>query len=362
MSRREIDRTAVLRFRAHAQDLTRTGEHPDTRVLDLGVQDTGPDGSGWALALRGARIDPADLVLAWTLRGAPHAYRRVEAGAVAAATAPYDEADAAKRVFDASRPLKKAGIPVRDALAHVAEEMADVVGRRSVAKGEMSTALTERLDEPYLRWCRPCQATHTYEQPFRLAALQAGLELEPGTSPPVLRRIPGWRGPAKRVPAHLDPIRAVLRLLGPATPQQVAGYLDAPVRTVREHWPEEVASVEVAGESRDVLADDLDALLDPPTASGVRLLGPFDLFLQGRDRETVVPDETARTDLWRTLGRPGGLLVDGEVVGSWRPRASGKRLRLAVTLWDGRERPPGIDEQAERLAAFRGQAFEGYVA
>ena len=41
-----------------------------------------------------------------------------------------------------------------------------------MAKGEVSTALTAVLDPPYLRWCRACQATHLYEQPFRLAALR----------------------------------------------------------------------------------------------------------------------------------------------------------------------------------------------
>ncbi|HTW17303.1 MAG TPA: crosslink repair DNA glycosylase YcaQ family protein [Nocardioides sp.] len=362
MTEQRIDRRHVLRFRARAQDLTRSGEAGDTRVLDLGVQDTGPDGSRWALELRGVRPDPDDLVLAWTLRGAPHAYRRSEAAEVAAATAPLSEADAAKRVFDASRPLKAAGIPVLDALAHVADEMSEIVGDGAVVKGEMSSALSARLDAPYLRECRPCQAIHTYEQPFRLAALQAGLELEPGTSPPVLRRIPGWRGPAAQVPTHLDPIRAVLRLLGPSDPKLVAGYLDAPVREVKAHWPSDVVPVEVDGARLDVLAEDLDALADPGEASGVRLLGPFDLFLQGRDRALVVPDERSRKDLWRTLGRPGGLLAGSEVVGSWRPRSAGRKLRLAVDVWDGGDRPAGLDEQAERLATFRGQAFAGYVS
>ena len=48
---------------------------------------------------------PRRPVPAWTLRGAPHAYRRSEAAGVAAAVAPWNEADAAKRIFDASRPL-----------------------------------------------------------------------------------------------------------------------------------------------------------------------------------------------------------------------------------------------------------------
>ena len=93
----------------------------------------------------------------------------------------------------------------------------------------------------------------------------------------------------------------------------------------------------------------------------VRLLGPFDLLLQGRDRDLVVPDPVARKDLWRTLGRPGGVLAGDEVVGSWRPRASGRKLRLAVSIWNGGDPPPGLDTEAERLAAFRGLSFAGYV-
>jgi hypothetical protein len=280
---------------------------------------------------------------------------------VAAAVAPWSEADAAKRIFDAARPLKKAGIPVLEALDHIAGEMRDIA-TKPVDKGVMSSELTARLDEPYLRWCNPCQATHTYEQPFRLSALQAGLELEPGTSPPVLRRLPRWRGPAKVVPRHLDPVRTVLHLLGPADPKLVAGYVDSPVKEVRAHWPDDVVPVEVEGRTLDVLADDLAALSDPPASDVVRLLGPFDLFLQGRDRALVVPDAAARKDLWRTLGRPGGVLVGHDLVGSWRPRSKGKKLQVVVTMWDGSDGvPDGVAEQAERLAAFRGQAFSGFV-
>lgn len=353
-------RADVLRYRIHAQELDARTDRVDAAILDLGVQDTGPDGAAWALALRRCTAPAEDLLLAWTLRGAPHVYRRSEAAAVAAATAPLSEADAAKRVFDAARPLKKAGIPVLAALARVAEEMRDIAAK-PVVKGELSGELSRRLEAPYLRHCRPCDAIHTYEQPFRLSALQAGLELEPGTSPPVLRRIAGWRGPAKTVPDHLDPIRGVLRFLGPATPQLVAAYLDAPVREVVAHWPPDVVTVDVEGRQLELLAADATALAGAGAVAGVRLLGPFDLFLQARDRELLVSDEASRKDLWRTLGRPGGILDGHELVGSWRPRVSGKKLRLAVTIWSGGAPPAGIDEQAERLAAFRGLRFAGYA-
>ena len=250
----EITRDQVLAFRVHAQQLDVTTRTPtaEVAVLDLGVQETGPDGGRWALELRGSSPEPDELFTAWTLRGAPHSYRRDQAAAVAAAVAPYSEADAAKRVFDASRPLKKAGITVLDALDRLADEMRDIA-TSPVVKGDMSGELHRRLPEPYQRWCGVCEAQHVYEQPFRFAALRAGLELQPGTSPPVLQRIKGWRGPAKKVDPALDPVRGVLRLLGPLTPKQVAGYIDAPVKDVKAQWPEDVAPVDVEGEERWVL-------------------------------------------------------------------------------------------------------------
>ncbi|WP_205475017.1 DNA glycosylase AlkZ-like family protein [Nocardioides sp. SYSU D00038] len=362
--RAATSRGDVVRHRIHVHELARTGAHTDAAVLDLGVQDTGPDGAGWALELRGAQVPADDLVLAWTLRGAPHLYRRAEVAQVAAATSPWSDADAAKRIFDAARPLKAAGIGVLDALDHLAEVMRELAAQ-PVTKGELSAELTRRLEEPYLRHCRACDAVHAYEQPFRLAALRAGLELEPRTSPPVLRRIPGWRGPAARFADRLDPVRAALHLLGPTTPKLVADFVDAPVKEVRARWPDDVVDVAVDGETegevRQVLADDVDGLADPPAHEGVLLLGPFDLFLQARDRDLLVPDDAARKDLWRTLGRPGAVLADGELVGSWRPRSKGGRLGVAYRGWSRAEPPAGLAEQAERLAAWRGQAFSGFV-
>jgi hypothetical protein len=349
-----VTRRQVLGFRVQAQQLDReSGSLDDTAVLDIGVQDTGADGALWALAVRGVE-SPAeeDLATAWTLRGAPHVYRRADLPAVATATAPFSDADAGKRIFDAARPLKAAGIPTLAALDTVAGVMRSIVSRPMV-KGELSTRLTAALDEPYLRFCVPCDAVHTYEQPFRLSALRAGLELLPGTSPPVLRPIPGFT-PAATVPERLDVVRAYLRLLGPATPKLVAGYLDAPVKDVQARWPADAVEVSVDGEQRWALADDV-ARLDARPSGVTRLLGPFDLFLQARDRPLLVADPVRAKELWRTLGRPGGVLADGEIVGTWRARKSGGAVAVSVDLWEAV--PPevrtAIGEQAERLAAFR---------
>ncbi len=354
----KVSRDDVLRFRVHTQQLDRAaGTADDAAVLDLGVQDTGPDGARWALEVRGVRTADADVLTAWTLRGAPHVYRRADAAKVAAAVAPMSEADARKRVFDAAKPLKDAGIDVLDALDAIAEEMRDIVTEPSV-KGDVSSALTPRMSEPYRRFCQPCNTIHLFEQPFRFSALRAGLELQPGTSPPVLERIRGWRGPAAKVPPRLDPIRAVLHHLGPLTPKQVAAYIDAPVKDVSAHWPDDSVDVEVGGETRSALADDVDALSSPPESDVVQLLGPFDPFLQLRDRELLVPDDARRKDVWRTLGRPGSVLVGHEIHGTWRPRMSGGKLRLAIDAWTSL---PDLDEQAEALASYRGVTFAGFV-
>jgi hypothetical protein len=352
-----MDRRQVMSFRVRAQQLDRNrGALGDTAVLDIGVQDTGPDGARWALATRGVdvrKVTAKDVVLLWTVRGAPHLYRRADAGKVAAAVQPFSDEDAGKRIFDAAKQLKAAGIGNLAALDEVATQMRAIVAKPTV-KGEVSGRLAKVMPEPYLRSCRACNAIHLYEMPFRLAAVRAGLELQPDTSPPVLQRISGFRkaaAPGER----FDVIRAYLRLLGPATRKHVAEYLDAPLKEVKAHWPEDVVEVTVGGEKRSLLAADEQAV-ESARAEVTRLLGPFDLFLQARDRPTLVPDTAHAKQLWPVLGRPGAVMVDSELVGTWRPRQSGKRFTLAVQPW--RRLPAAarkaMAEQAERLAAYRG--------
>jgi hypothetical protein len=352
----------VLAYRAAVQQLTRAhGSLVETALLDLGAQDTGPDGALWALAVRGLNVRSLaadDLVMVWSLRGAPHAYRRSDLPSVAAALEPYSDEDAGKRILNASKPLRIAGIGNLEGLDVVAAAMREVVSA-PLGKGEVSSRLAQRLPEPYLRWCSVCRATHPFELPLRLGALRAGLALEPGTSPPVLRPVGGRFRPAKRVQPQHDLIRATLHLLGPATPKLVAGFLDVPVKDVAARWPEDAAEVSVAGESRWILRADAAALHDAALAesgSWARLLGPYDLFLQCRDRELLVDDPAKAKTLWPAIGRPGAVLLSGEVVGAWRPRARGKKLTVAVDLWRPRVTAGQralICAQAELLAEFR---------
>jgi hypothetical protein len=143
----------------------------------------------------------------------------------------------------------------------------------------------------------------------------------------------------------------------PTTPKLVAGYLEAPLKDVQRRWPDDVVDVLVEGEPRQVLREDADAL-DAAPVRGTRLLGPYDLFLQVRDRALLVDDAARTKQVWPVLGRPGVVLVDGAAVGTWRPRKSGAALRVAVDLWEPVPHAQ-VDEQAERLAAVRGVRLAG---
>ena len=66
----------------------------------------------------------------------------------------------------------------------------------------------------------------------------------------------------------------------------------------------------------------------------LRLLGGFDLFLQGKDRDLIVPDASKHKALWPILGRPGAILSGTEIVGTWRPKTAGKQFTLRLELWN----------------------------
>lgn len=367
-------RKQVIAYRIAVQglhrDSGRAGDPGDLSVLDLGVQEAMGHAASVILAARLADATAArdvevgpgrDLALAWTFRGAPHIHRRSDLDRVVRALWPLSEADAMTRLNENGRSVERQGIAALEQF-----ELAVAAMRASVArptdKGAASTAATRRLPEAMRRECRSCGTPHLSDSAMRAAAPVAGLELEPGTSPPVLLRRRGARLPRRADPAAVAACAAVyLTHLGPASDGDVAGFLGARRADVRgvlnDDAADEFESVEVDGRSALLPAGRADDVAGAPAPDVVRLLGPFDPYLQARDRDLIVPDPARQKALWPALGRPGAILADGEIVGTWRAKA-GATLTVTVTaftrlparVWDA------VSAEAETVAVVRGAA------
>jgi hypothetical protein len=186
------------------------------------------------------------------------------------------------------------------------------------------------------------------------------------------RRRPRRAGPPDqwlpRPPPATDPGRARAELIrrylhrhGPSTPAAFAewtlrGRADAGAAFALVE--RELVEVDTDAGRAFLLAADADALADPPAAEGVRLLPTQDPFLQQRDRATLLPDPSQRRRLWRPVGGPGLLLLDGRPAGLWRSQVRRGRLRVAVEPFGSLPAAAhaAVEAEAQRLAPFRGAA------
>jgi hypothetical protein len=164
------------------------------------------------------------------------------------------------------------------------------------------------------------------------------------------RWLPGFQ-PAEGSISLAAVVKGYLRAYGPATPQQLAHWLDAPrqwAAALFDSLAGELEQVEVDGTRAWVAAGDTAAPPTPPR--GVRLLPYFDAYayvVGNQPRELLYPGRAAE----RVLGNFQVLLVDGVVAGVWQQRRSGRKLDITVeplvplTPTQRRE----LDEQVERV-------------
>ncbi len=372
-----VDRGAVLAHRWRAQELHRpaTGRAGSAcAVTALGVADVPAPAAASALAVRGAAVD-GGLALVWGARGAPALHRRGDLARLAAATWPLDDADAAARV-----PAQVAGaaalgvgaftrvaLAVREVLAEGGPAAAP--GGDGLDKAALSAGVTRRVPAALSHDCAPCGARHVSGALLQAAGLAGGAELVRTGRGTRFRLLAEVTGPPERASGTEELVRRYLALLGPAPVADVAAYLGASARALRAVWPADAVELRVrGGDGRERVAFAAGALPDgAPSPRGVRLLPPGDPWLQARDRDLTVPGRERQRQLWRPVGAPGAVLVDGEVAGTWRASARGRRLLARLAPWDGE--PPldervraGAEAELPLLAAARGlerAALEG---
>jgi Winged helix DNA-binding domain len=136
--------------------------------------------------------------------------------------------------------------------------------------------------------------------------------------------------------ARLDLVRRYLHVLGPGTAAGFSKWAGVTLRTARTTFDalgDEAVAVETPTGPGRMLADDVTAALRP-SADGprtTRLLPSGDAYylLWGTDRELLVPDSRHRDELWTSRVWPGAILVDGEIVGTWRRSSA----QVDLTTW-----------------------------
>ncbi|GAB3407066.1 winged helix DNA-binding domain-containing protein [Flindersiella endophytica] len=353
----KLDRAQVLAYRVATQGLHREPAGPlELAVLDLGVQWSNAGTLRTALAARLPDVDATDVLtderfsVLWSFRGAPHLLRRADLAELAGSLWPVSEADAMSRLAAERKPFKQAGVQGLDAFTATAKALRKVV-THALPKGEVSAGVTRLLPDSYAYECRGCQSTHVYGGLFQLAGLPAGIEIvataDKTTLAPLRKRPPiptESAGPA-------EPILAYLRLHGPATAAEAAGYLGTTATAIRPWWPDDLVEVGVDGKRTWITPDRADLLRRPRSVRDVvRLLPAYDPFLQMRDRDLLEPDRERQKAIWRILGNPGAVLAGGEVVGTWRAKA-GRKGALDITVEPFGKLPPKVRKAVEAEAA-----------
>jgi hypothetical protein len=155
-----------------------------------------------------------------------------------------------------------------------------------------------------------------------------------GATGRVLIRWDGARAPTVRmVPApdadpaacRLELARRWIHTAGPTTPAAFAGWAGIAPKAgplAFQALSDELTPVRGPVGDGWILAADEEAFRAAPGAppqDAVRLLSSGDPYLMAGDREVLVPDEDHRRELWPPgTVWPGGLLVAGELVGTWR--------------------------------------------
>jgi len=124
--------------------------------------------------------------------------------------------------------------------------------------------------------------------------------------------------------ARLELARRYLHIYGPATPEAFgrwAGIGPRHAATAFEALGASLTPVRTPVGDAWVLTEDEAAFRAAPIpAAPARLLPSGDAYflLHGADRDLLVPDTSRRSALWTARVWPGGLVVGGEIAGTWR--------------------------------------------
>ena len=135
--------------------------------------------------------------------------------------------------------------------------------------------------------------------------------------------------------ARRELVRRYVHVFGPTTPASFATWAGIGPVEAGAAFAALMRSLTAVrtpiGEAWILARDEPEFRAPAGPAAAARLLPSGDAYylLQGADRELLVPDVKRRGELWTSRVWPGAVLVEGDIVGTWR-RAHAK---LTIQLW-----------------------------
>jgi hypothetical protein len=345
-----------------------------TAVGVAAVQDTPPGNAGVALSNRVRDLTPDDLetalqdertlVRALSLRGAAHIVPRDQAVVFGAGVLAASEESLREQLAGAWPAIDAAGMKAREALGAVIGVLSAVLADAEPrTKGQLSEALHDRLPDGLEPWCDVCDVNHVPDQLLRLAGTAGVFAYGwPHGSHQTFMATDIWLGGpigGDVAAARGELARRFVHAYGPASPRHLAAWTGIGAGEARDRIRDlghEVIEVRLDGAPAVMLAEDVEALEDPPLATGARLLPAGDPFLAQRDRATLLPDKAHQRAVWRPVGSPGLVLVAGRPVGIWRARKVRERLLVTAEAFGelGERQHTAIERAASLVAPFRG--------
>lgn len=378
------DNVVAFRLRAHHLD-ERLGENGILAAAGrCGIQNSPPGSALLALYARVQNLtqerveaqvaEEKSLLQTWCMRGSPFYIPSVDAAVFTTGVLP--PTDDALRHFlpGVAQTLGELDMTIAEAVELTGAELRGVLSGRRLTITDLGAELATRIARRLPRSQRdPWEAVGPYapDQPLgegivhfciRILTLQQAVCLAPrvGNKAPFVL-IDEWFGqPLPSVDAEgprAELLRRYLRSYGPSTRADFAAWVGISAGDTDPWWSlieDELAPVGYRGTSW-ILSEDLPTLCTASVPQGVRLLPPRDPYTQMRDRDAIV-DPAFHREIWKTIGEPGAVLVNGRITGTWRPRKSGRKLTITITAFD---RPSNrqktlLQDEAEQIAPLRG--------
>jgi hypothetical protein len=235
----------------------------------------------------------------------------------------------------------------------------DAKGRRRAE--DLAARLRALLDGARMSYWEAGRALGVHPNSLRYAAATGTVLIRwEGARRPTVWTVPPPE--VDRREARLELARRYLHIYGPATPEAFARWAGIGPRhgvAAFDALRRSLTPVQTpVGDAWILTRDEPTFRAAPGPVAPARLLPSGDpyILLQGADRELLIPDADQRRALWTPRVWPGGLLVEGEIVGTWR------RADAAMTVQPWRRLSPAArDAVAVEVESLPLPGIEGRI-